>query len=122
MNEINPISKFLEERVHMYTTLDRRVKPRIECDYLAVVEGVNGNGRKYKDQAKLVNLSASGLFMLVPRDIVNGSKLSVTIHLSECQTSPDAPRLATNGTVVRTEPCTAGMCGVAIKFHNYRFL
>ena len=60
--------------------------------------------------------------MLVPRDIVNGSKLSVTIHLSECQTSPDAPRLAMNGIVVRTEPRTTGMCGVAIKFHNYRFL
>ena len=61
-NEINPTLNFLEERVHMYTTLDRRVKRRIECDYLAVVEGVNGNGKKYQDQAKLVNLSVTGSY------------------------------------------------------------
>jgi hypothetical protein len=109
-------------QVHMYTTLDRRVKPRIECDYSAMVEGTNGNGKKFQDHAQLVNLSASGLFMLVDRDLVNGSKISVTIHLTDPSCSSDAPKLATNGTVVRTEPRHEGVCGVAIKFQNYRFI
>jgi hypothetical protein len=106
----------------MYTTLDRRVKPRIKCDYLAVVEDPKGNGTKYQDQGKLVNLSASGLFMLVNREIEMGQTFFVTIHLVNSLNNTDAPRLATNGIVVRTEPRTADSCGIAIKFQNYRFL
>ena len=106
----------------MYTTLDRRVKPRIDCDYQAFVEGLDCGGIRYRDQAKLVNLSAGGLFMYLTREIEYGSKLSVTVHLSKCLTDADAPKLATNGVVVRTEPQIDGSCGVAVKFQNYRFL
>jgi hypothetical protein len=108
--------------VQMYTTTDRRVKPRIDCDYPAEVQGINGSGKKFQDQAKLVNLSASGLFLLVAREITNGSKVTVTIHLSDSTVNPETPKLATNGIVVRNEPQSTGMCGVAIKFQNYRFL
>ena len=106
----------------MYTTLDRRAKPRIKCDYLAVVEDPKGNGAKYQDQGKLVNLSASGLFMLVNRDIEMDQTFFVTIHLANSLNNTDAPKLATNGIVVRTESQKAGICGIAIKFQNYRFL
>ncbi len=106
----------------MYITPDRRIKPRIECDYPAIIEGYNGEGAKYNDQATLANLSASGLFMLANRYIENGTKLSVTVLLSNSFEDNDAPKLATNGIVVRTEPKTNGMCGVAVKFTHYRFL
>ena len=53
----------------MYTTLDRRVKPRIDCDYQAIVEGLDCAGIQYRDQGKLVNLSAGGLFLFINRDI-----------------------------------------------------
>jgi hypothetical protein len=106
----------------MYPTADRRAKPRIDSKYLASVVGINGQGLEYRDDGRLENLSASGLFMLVNRNIEYGSKLSVTIHLSDLILDPDAPRLAANGIVVRTEPQMDGSCGVAIKFQNYRFL
>lgn len=106
----------------MYTTLDRRIKPRIDCDYQAIVEGIDCSGMKYCERGKLVNLSACGLFLLVNRQVEHGSKLSVTVHLSKPPIEADAPRLATNGIVVRTEPWIDGMCGVAVKFQNYRFL
>lgn len=106
----------------MYNTPDRRIKPRIDCDYPAIVEGYDGAGSKYNDQAKLANLSASGLFMLANRQIENGSKLSVTVLLSNSLIDKDSPRLVTNGIVVRTEPQTNGMCGIAVKFYHYRFL
>jgi hypothetical protein len=114
--------KFMEKRVQMYTTTDRRAKPRIECDYPAIVEGMNGDGKKFHDHAQLVNLSASGLFMLVDRDLYNGSRLTVTIHLDTSTMNPETPKLATNGIVVRSGPHISGMCGVAVKFQNYRFL
>jgi len=106
----------------MYITPDRRIKPRIECDYPAIVEGYNGDGAKYNDKAKLSNLSASGLFMLANRYIESGTKLSVTVLLSNSFEDNDSPRLATNGIVVRTEVKPNGMCGVAIRFTQYRFL
>jgi len=106
----------------MYTTTDRRVKPRIDCDYPAIIEGYEGDGTKYNDHAKLANLSASGLFMLAKRNLKNGTKLSVTVLLSNMISEVDAPKLSTNGIVVRTEPQNNGTCGIAIKFTNYRFL
>jgi len=106
----------------MYITPDRRIKPRIDCDYPAIVEGYDGDGTKYNDQAKLANLSASGLFMLANLCVENGSKLSVTVLLSNSSNDKDAPKLSTNGIVVRTEPHTDGVCGIAIKFYHYRFI
>ncbi len=106
----------------MYITPDRRIKPRIECEYPAIIEGHDEDGYKYNDQAKLANLSASGLFMLTNRYIENGSKLAVTVLLCNSLDESDPPKLATNGIVVRTEPRANGMCGVAIMFNHYRFL
>jgi hypothetical protein len=106
----------------MYTTQDRRVKPRINCDYPAIIEGYQVDGTRFKEHAKLANLSASGLFMLSDRRIENGSKLSVTVLLSNLLVDIDAPKLSTNGIVVRTESLPNGACGIAVKFNNYRFL
>jgi hypothetical protein len=79
-------------------------------------------GNKYNDNAKLANLSASGLFMKANRTIENGSKLSVTILLTNELVDLDTPKLATNGIVVRTETQIDGTYGVAIKFKSYKFL
>src|SRR4030067_2767973 len=106
----------------MNTNLDRRIKPRIICDYPAIVEGYNGDGKKYNEGAKLANLSASGLFMKSNRKVDHGTKLSVTILLTNSLIDIDTPKLATNGIVVRTEPQTDGSYGIAIKFNEYRFL
>jgi len=106
----------------MYTTHDRRVKPRINCNYTAIIEGYEVDGNSYKEHAKLANLSASGLFMLSNRKVENGSKLSVTVLLSNLLVDIDAPKLSTNGIVVRTESLANGTCGIAVKFNNYRFL
>ena len=106
----------------MIITKDRRIKPRIDCDYPAIIEGHEDGGAKYHDRAKLANLSASGLFMMASRDIKNGSKLSVTVLLSSSFNDEEAPKLATDGIVVRTVPLADGLCGVAIKFNHYRFL
>lgn len=106
----------------MYITKDRRLKPRVDCNYPLVVEGTNGNGKRFQNQAQLVNLSASGLYMAVNRNIVVGTKVTVTIHLVDTTDCPDAPKLAANGIVVRSEAHGSGGFGIAIKFHNYRFI
>jgi hypothetical protein len=106
----------------MYTTPDRRMKPRIKCDYPAIIRGIDVTGTKYLNHAKLDNLSASGLYMLANNYVENGSKLSVTILLSNSSVDDEAPKLSTNGIVVRTEPQTNGLFGIAVKFTKYRFM
>jgi hypothetical protein len=105
----------------MNISSDRRIKPRVACDYPAFIEGYDGNGIKYVEDAKLSNLSGSGLFMRANRKIENGSKLSVTIILASTLIDKNTPKIATNGTVVRTEPQIDGTCGIAVKFSSYRF-
>jgi hypothetical protein len=105
----------------MNNSAERRIKPRIFCEYPAIVEGYNGQGKKFNENAILANLSASGLFMKSPRIVKNGAHLSVTILMSSDVVCKDTPKIATNGVVVRTEPDIDGTCGVAIKFNSYQF-
>ena len=129
MIKISPYSTILENTdTHgelgrcMNISPDRRIKPRVSCDYPVIIEGFDDTGNKYNDNAKLANLSASGLFMMANRKIDNGSELTVTILLTTSFVDIDTPKLATDGIVVRTEPQMDGTCGIAIKFNNYRFL
>jgi hypothetical protein len=60
--------------------------------------------------------------MFVNREIESGTKLSITVLLSDSLLDLNAPKLSTNGTVIRQEPQKNGTCGVAVKFQNYKFL
>ena len=106
----------------MYTTMERRNKPRIYCDCPAIIQCDEMPGVNFNDECRLLNLSASGLYVMLNRNFEHGSKVSVTVNLTNSITDPDAPKLATKGTVVRIEPQADGCCGIAVKFHNYRFL
>jgi hypothetical protein len=104
------------------TIPERRTKPRIDCDYPAIVEGIDQDRKIYKENAKLSNLSAGGLYMWANRDIEQDSKLNVTVLLSSMQIDTATYKLVTKGIVVRTEPQANGICGVAVKFSHYRFI
>ncbi|NJD57841.1 MAG: hypothetical protein C3F13_12900 [Anaerolineales bacterium] len=106
----------------MNNNADRRIKPRVSCVYPALVEGIDADGNRYNENARLANLSASGLYMKANRYIESGSKLSVTVLLTAESIERDTPKIATNGVVVRVEPQNDGTCGIAVKFNSYRFL
>jgi hypothetical protein len=105
----------------MYMTSDRRIKPRVVCDYPIIVQGVDLNGGKYKQDARLANLSSGGLYMWVDREFEIGTRLSVTVCLTSAPLDEGTPQLATHGIVLRTEPEHGGTFGVAVKFDQYRF-
>ncbi len=106
----------------MLNIAERRKKPRVACDYQAIVQGIDLQGNMYEDNAKLVNLSAIGLFMWANRDIELGSKLSVIVLLKSKIIDNKTRKLATKGVVIRKEPQTDGNYGVAIMFTYHRFL
>jgi c-di-GMP-binding flagellar brake protein YcgR len=106
----------------MEKTIEKRNKPRVNCNYPVAVEGVNGNGNKFHEEAKLANLSATGLYMIVNRHLECGNTVSMTIQLADATEDDEAPKISANGIVVRSESRVDGTCGVAVKFKNYRFL
>jgi hypothetical protein len=101
---------------------ERRMKPRVECDYPVIIEGYDVDGNPYDESGNLSNLSASGLFLKAKRYINDGSKISVTVLLTSNLVDKNTPRIATNGIVVRAEPQADGTCGIAVMFNSYRFL
>lgn len=76
----------------------------------------------YEDSATLANLSASGLFMWVTKDIKAGSLLSVVILLRNKNIDLKTRKLVTKGVVIRKEQLTEGKYGIAVMFTYHRFL
>lgn len=121
MHGDNEIQGELECKMNA-NTKERRNKPRINCDYPAIVEGIDLQGKTYEENAKLANLSAGGLYLWVNRDIVCGSKISVTIFFTKKQLDKNTPQIATKGILIRNEPQANGIYGAAVKFEHFRFV
>jgi hypothetical protein len=102
--------------------LDRRSKPRIKCAYPAIIRGSTKNGKKFEENATVLNLSAGGAYVMVNRQIDNGQELSVKIGFPTGSLELGTSKLATVAIVVRTEDFSEGVLGVGIKFQHYRFL
>jgi hypothetical protein len=100
---------------------DRRAKHRIQCNYPAMVKGRDAFGKNFSEQGKVVNLSSSGILLLVPRSIENNTEVNVKIAFPTGSLEWGSSNLATKGVVVRNEIHTEEMVGIAVRFHGYRF-
>jgi hypothetical protein len=102
---------------------ERRLNSRVSVPYSGRLWGVDVDGRAVREDARLDNLSAAGLYMRLKRRLLRGSGVSVAVRLARdpIERIP-ALRLAARGVVVRTEPQPDGTCGVAVKFTRHRVL
>jgi hypothetical protein len=101
---------------------ERRGKPRMECAYPATVRGYSLDEKKFEENATVINLSASGIYVLLNRFINKGQDLSVKIAFPTGSLEWGSSKMATKGVVVRTEALSEGVLGIAIKFQRRRFL
>jgi hypothetical protein len=129
MHETDPFftkewQTMLEQRLSNAQTTDRRAKARISCSYPAVVQGWDTSGRKFRTNATLTNLSASGVCLVLSAEIQTARRLFVLFRCSS--TGPlgktMAPLIAMETKLVRTEPSSSGMQVVALKIQRNRFL
>ncbi len=104
------------------TSTDRRGKPRLRCNYPAIVRGSDPNTARFEEPATLCDLSASGLYLRMRREIERGTKLFVCFRMSTSAPHVQAPTLAIRGVVVRTEARTDGTCGLGIRLLRYHVL
>ena len=105
-------------------TKERRSKPRIDCSYPAIVQGLDARGRKFRTNATLTNLSANGLHLVLRSDIQPDNNLFVLFRCS--RTGPlgkqKAPLIAVEGEIIRSERPGPGMHKLALKILHNRFL
>jgi hypothetical protein len=101
---------------------ERRLKPRITCDYFAWIQGRDEDGGVFEEAGKAVNLSQSGAYLMVCREIAMGSELSIKISIPSGSLKLGTSKLAVRGKVVRGEFRSETSYGIAVRFQYYRFL
>jgi hypothetical protein len=102
--------------------VERREKPRMKCAYHAMVRGLSKIGKKFEENATVINLSASGAYLLLNRFIDLGQDLSVKIAFPTGSLELGSSNLSTKGIVVRKETLSEGVIGIAIQLQRYRFV
>ena len=102
--------------------VERRLKPRFECNYPARIRGQDGNGKLFEEIGKAVNLSRTGVYIILNREIPKGTDILIKIAMPTGLLNLGTPKLALRGKVVRGELHAERNYEIAVKFDEYRFV
>ncbi len=102
--------------------VERRLKPRFECDYLTRIHGQDADGNRFEEDGRTLNLSRIGMYLVINREIPKGAEVSIRVALPTGLLSPQSSNLSVKGTVVREEPYSGTKYGIAINFQRFRFI
>jgi hypothetical protein len=118
-----PRAKIINFRPKGARRSERRCFPRIAEPVRALVRGVDAGGESFEIETLLDNLSAGGLYLRTSRNVARGERLSFIVRLSLAgESKQKVPQIAASGEVVRIEPQTHGLYGLAAIFVDHQFL
>ena len=101
-------------------TIERRLKPRSHDVLPARVWGVDSDDQPFSLDCHLDNMSASGLYIRLPRRMNFSSSISVIVRLLN---GPDESAVAAiKGTVTREESESDGQRGIGISIVDHKFI
>jgi len=103
------------------TRIERRAKPRVVCNYPAVVRGRTPEGVLFEEPAMIVNLSATGLYLRLNRRLSPGNRLFVCFRFGNAS-AEGSQALGARAVVVRRETGANGASGLGLRLERYRFL
>jgi hypothetical protein len=83
---------------------------------------MDSEGRRFKEETLIENLSSGGLYLRLSRAVPIGSAVALAARLSTTDEIAGGLRLAARGTVMRVEPKPDGAYGVAVRFNQRRVL
>jgi len=102
---------------------DRRAKPRMDCDYPALLRQRLVDGGTIERLVTISNIIASGMYLRTQHYVPRGQILFILTRLSnKSSKKSEAPNLAASAKVVRVEPKPDGSYGVAIRLQRYRLV
>jgi hypothetical protein len=100
--------------------IERRSKPRSTDPLPARVWGVDVDDQPFSFDCLLDNISASGLYLRLPRRMQFSSAISVVVRLL---TGPiEGMNAAIKGTVIRHKRETDGHTGIGVRIVEHRFI
>ena len=102
---------------HEAPPAERRGHPRNEVSTSAVVRGTDAGGRPFEAEGDVRDVSASGLYVRLDREVEPDAALAAEFALC-----PGPERLAVSGRVTRVEVLIDGRRGVAVAFDRHQFL
>ena len=100
--------------------VERRVKPRSSDALPARVWGVDINDQPFSCDCFLENISASGLYVRLPRRMKFSSAISLVVRLLNAPV--DGMVAAIKGTVIRDETKPNGHRGLGIRIIEHEFI
>jgi hypothetical protein len=92
---------------------ERRSKPRIEGSFPATLRGTTISGESFQIDARLDNLSVSGLHVCLECSVAVASPLYAVIRLPGIE-------VRAQGVVKRVETRRDGLFGLGVALENYR--
>jgi hypothetical protein len=112
-----------DPRLALDNTIERRCKPRLDCNYPAQVRFHGPGGDRIEKEATISNLSATGLYLHLDQCLEPGDGLFIMARvLEEPANMYRAFSIASQGIVVRSESQGDGRFGVAVKINQRRIL
>ena len=102
-----------------YAGKERRGKPRIHEHFRVRVWSTDADGTRFETDTHLENLSSSGLFVRLPREVEPGESVLVLVHFTGSNAEEARPRVAAHGTVVRSRRTTHSMWETGIRFRAH---
>jgi hypothetical protein len=103
-----------------FKTRERRRDTRFVHSFPARVWGVDVNDEAFGLDCLIDDISPSGLFLKMPRQINSLSEISLAVRL--LSDPKDGATAAIKGKVIRDEPEADGKRGIAVKITQYCFL
>ena len=102
------------------SVFERRAKPRSQNKMIARVWGVDSDDQPFSLDCVLDNISATGLYLRLPRRMKFSASISLAVRLPNDLV---AGRFAAiNGTVIRDQSEHDGQPGVAVKILEHSFI
>src|SRR6266480_1003904 len=100
---VGDLAPFMQRMLRIANLMrERRSRARVDPPYPIRLRGKNSEGRAFKEETVLDNLSAGGLYLHLQQKLVVGAQVSIAVRLSV--SSPKevpALRLAARGNVLR---------------------
>ena len=102
------------------SVFERRAKPRSQDKLTARVWGVDSDDQPFSLDCVLDNISASGLYLRLPRRMKFSASISLAVRLPNGPV--DGTFAAINGTVIRDQIEHDGNAGVGVKILEHSFI
>ena len=102
------------------SVFERRAKPRSQNKMIARVWGVDSDDQPFSLDCVLDNISASGLYLRLPRRMKFSASISLAVRLPNGPV--DGRFAAINGTVIRGQMEHDDHTGVAVRINDHCFI